>query len=228
MVICPRCQAQNPDGMVQCGRCGYPLLQRQMPQYASNQPVPANIYDYNRNEETPPFQNSFSKTPSKTKSKKKNDSSKIILLVICILLLISNLAVIWIYVQARKDNQKQKELYTELQKTAFSNMVSEQISSLTEPTSISAATNRPGDRVALAPTLTPTPNVEAQSVHIGDKISLDFVEFSLDSIEWTKRIDPSDTSGYFTEYFSAKDDEQFLVLWGTMKNLSGESIRFDK
>ncbi len=27
MVICPRCQAQNPDGVFQCERCGLPFYQ---------------------------------------------------------------------------------------------------------------------------------------------------------------------------------------------------------
>lgn len=221
MIICPRCQAQNPEGMVQCGRCGYPLQRQFLPvsmPISTNNVTNGQIAPYAQQEKNIPI----------TQQKRQNNKLSIGLLVVSILLLLSNGVLIWFYLQSREDNQRQKNAYVELQKTAFSSIVLGQINPIAG-TSVNGdlPTDRVSDRVNSVPSNTPTPKVEAKSIHIGDKVTLDFVEFSLDSIEWTERINPSDTSGYYS-YYSAQDDEKYLVLWGTMKNLSGDSIRFDQ
>lgn len=77
------------------------------------------------------------------------------------------------------------------------------------------------------PTSTTTPELGIQFVNIGDKTVLDFAEFSLDNIKWTDTLEPSDTSGYYS-YYGDKEDEKYVSIWGTIKNLSGEKIYIDE
>lgn len=59
-------------------------------------------------------------------------------------------------------------------------------------------------------------------LNLGDAITLDFVEFTVDSSAWSDVIKPTDTSGVYS-YKSDQEDESYFWLCGTMKNTSGDA-----
>mgnify|MGYP002579753408 CR=1 FL=1 len=63
---------------------------------------------------------------------------------------------------------------------------------------------------------------EFVKLNIGDTITLDFVEFTVDSTSWSDDIKPTDTSSVYS-YMSDKEDESYFWICGTMKNISGNA-----
>lgn len=66
------------------------------------------------------------------------------------------------------------------------------------------------------------PSSNLVDVKIGDTITLDFMEMTLEEVTFTEDILPPDTSGAYS-YLEGAENEVFLCLTGTFKNLSGES-----
>lgn len=65
------------------------------------------------------------------------------------------------------------------------------------------------------------------SIEFGQKVVIDgIIEFTLDSCSWQDEIYPSDISGAYS-YYSDEPDETYLVIRGSMTNLSGESYDVD-
>lgn len=64
--------------------------------------------------------------------------------------------------------------------------------------------------------------IEAKTITIGETITFDWAEFTLDSIEWVNDVLPSNTVKSYT-YYKGIDGEIHLVIRGTWKNTSGES-----
>ena len=59
-------------------------------------------------------------------------------------------------------------------------------------------------------------------LNIGDSITLDFVDFTVEGASWSDVIKPTDTSGVYS-YMPDKDDESYFWLYGRMKNTSGNA-----
>lgn len=59
-------------------------------------------------------------------------------------------------------------------------------------------------------------------LNLGDAITLDFVEFTVDSASWSNDIKPTDTSSVYS-YMSDKENESYFWMCGTMKNTSGNA-----
>lgn len=59
-------------------------------------------------------------------------------------------------------------------------------------------------------------------LNLGDCITLDFVDFTVDSASWSDTIKPTDTSGFYS-YKPDNDNESYFWLCGTMKNTSGNA-----
>lgn len=66
------------------------------------------------------------------------------------------------------------------------------------------------------------PNAIVKSVALGDTISLDFVEMTLEEIGVSETILPVDTSRVYS-YISDTPNEKYFYLTGTLKNLSGNT-----
>lgn len=64
--------------------------------------------------------------------------------------------------------------------------------------------------------------LEFEAVNYGDKISLDFVEMSIDTASISEEIYPTDTSGVYS-YKPDQDGEQYFYLSGTIKNTGGSA-----
>lgn len=60
------------------------------------------------------------------------------------------------------------------------------------------------------------------NLNIGDKITLDFVEFTVDSASWSDELKPTDTNGVYS-YMPDEENESYFWLCGTMKNISGNA-----
>lgn len=73
---------------------------------------------------------------------------------------------------------------------------------------------------------TPQNGNEFVVLNLGDSVTLDFVEFTVDSASWADVIKPTDTSSVYS-YMSAKDNESYFWLSGTMKNTSGSAYTVD-
>lgn len=64
-------------------------------------------------------------------------------------------------------------------------------------------------------------------IAFGQKVVIDdIVEFALESCSWQDEIYPSNTSSAYS-YYSDEADETYLVIRGSMTNLSGESYDID-
>ena len=79
MIICPRCQAQNSDGTVQCGRCGYPLQMSnyygQQVQYFNSSQQNLNVSQPNANEYN--FDSNNRSMEDNNSNRQPNTSSKL-------------------------------------------------------------------------------------------------------------------------------------------------------
>lgn len=67
---------------------------------------------------------------------------------------------------------------------------------------------------------------KAEMVSIGETITLDWAEITLETVEWLSDINPSDTSSVYS-YRKGKDGEIYFVIWGTWKNTSGDSYSIE-
>ena len=210
MIICPRCHTQNPDGAVQCRYCGLQFQQ---------------IYAM-QNQQVPPFpvtnSTEINNLPSQknSKNKKRLNKIEIILLCLCVLLAISNGVILYIYLSS--ENHQYREAYMDLQKTM---LVDWGINELKQIPGTVAAINGYGGTENTD--LTPAPEVLPFS--IGNKLHFDFMDFSLEKIEWTDDIMPHTArcdSRIYTHY-EKKANETYLSIWGTVKNLSGDNISLD-
>lgn len=63
-------------------------------------------------------------------------------------------------------------------------------------------------------------------LRIGDSITLDFVEITLDTASWSDTIPPADTRGQQT-YLPDTDGETYLWLCGTLKNSAERDYNAD-
>lgn len=62
---------------------------------------------------------------------------------------------------------------------------------------------------------------------LGETVTIEnIVEFTLNGCSWENQILPSDTSGSY-RYYGDEADETYLVIRGTMTNLSGDSYDID-
>ena len=80
---------------------------------------------------------------------------------------------------------------------------------------------RAGDIEEMAP-----PPPEPVSISFGQRVALDFVEFTIARFAWTDEILPPDTSGTY-RYFPAQEGARYLVLYGNVLNISNQSFRVD-
>ena len=58
-------------------------------------------------------------------------------------------------------------------------------------------------------------------VPFNQKVSLEFVEFTIEDSLCTEELTPADTSGVYS-YMADNEDEKYFCIYGTLKNLSGE------
>ena len=63
---------------------------------------------------------------------------------------------------------------------------------------------------------------EFVKLNIGDTVTLDFVEFTVDSASWSDDIRPTDTSSVYS-YKPDQENESYFWICGTMKNISGNA-----
>ena len=64
--------------------------------------------------------------------------------------------------------------------------------------------------------------IEFETVHFGDSIITDFVEMTVESMDTSQELKPTDTSSVYS-YMSDQDGETYFYVTGTMKNTSGDS-----
>lgn len=69
-----------------------------------------------------------------------------------------------------------------------------------------------------------TTAAEAESLGIGDTISEEFLEMTIDGAVVEQEIEPSNTSDGWYSYYSDQEDETYVVVYGTMKNLAGNDF----
>ena len=70
------------------------------------------------------------------------------------------------------------------------------------------------------------PPPEPVSISFGERVVLDFVEFTIARFEWAEEILPPDTSGTY-RYFPAQEGARYLVLYGSVMNISNQSFQVD-
>ncbi len=62
---------------------------------------------------------------------------------------------------------------------------------------------------------------------LGQKVVIDdIVEFTLNSCSWSQEVLPSNTKGSYT-YYDDNEDETYIILRGTLTNISGDTIDID-
>lgn len=66
--------------------------------------------------------------------------------------------------------------------------------------------------------------VSENQLGIGDTISEEFLEMTIDGAVVEQEIKPSNTSDSWYSYYSDQEDETYVVVYGTMKNLSGNDF----
>lgn len=59
-------------------------------------------------------------------------------------------------------------------------------------------------------------------MNLGEKYSLDFVEFTVDEVSCAQELLPDDTSGVYS-YNSDQENQQYFYLKGKIKNIGGEA-----
>lgn len=69
------------------------------------------------------------------------------------------------------------------------------------------------------------PQIDYNEIHFGDLISLDFVEFTIDGASSGDEIRPDKPERVYS-YKADKEDEKYIYLYGTIKNVSGEKFEF--
>ncbi len=65
-----------------------------------------------------------------------------------------------------------------------------------------------------------------REIQFGQKITTDFVEFTIETAGWSFDLVPSDTSGGYS-YYKGTDGEMFYYLQGTIKNTHGQQYDLD-
>ncbi len=66
-------------------------------------------------------------------------------------------------------------------------------------------------------------NVQAVPLKLKQQVTVkDIVQFSIDSVEFTPRVDPTNKDGYYT-YYSAEEGNTYVLVRTTFKNLMSES-----
>lgn len=72
---------------------------------------------------------------------------------------------------------------------------------------------------------TKEPEVKSKNISFNELISLDFVEITIEGAASADEIRPDNPKRVYS-YKSDKDDETYVYLYGTIKNVSGEKFEF--
>lgn len=77
------------------------------------------------------------------------------------------------------------------------------------------------------PTTTPTPTPKPiQTISLGEKITTDSFEFTLNKVVLSHNVEPDNPPSYYT-YYAASDGQVYIYVNASVKNLTQQNIRCD-